>query len=88
MAHDELPAIDPELLASVTGGAGDNSEQITMMLQTLLSSIKELAASRNNSGDSLGQMLPMLLMMRNRQQSAPMVAAPVAPPGDGWIKVT
>jgi hypothetical protein len=88
MPNDELPAIDPELLATVTGGANAD-EQVTMMLQNLMSSIKELAGSQQNNGnDQLMQMLPFLMMMRNRQ-SAPRPAppAPTPPPGDGWVRV-
>jgi hypothetical protein len=91
MPNNELPTIDPQQLSAVTGGAGGDVDQVTMMLQSLMSSIKELAAQRQNGGnDQLMQMLPMLMIMRNRQQAGapPPEPAPQPPPGDGWIRVT
>jgi hypothetical protein len=87
MADDnELASIDLDQLAAVTGGA---TEEITLMLQSLLSSIQDLAQSRNSGGDSFMQMLPMMMMMMRGRQQQQMVApeAPPPSPGDGWIRV-
>jgi hypothetical protein len=94
MADDEtqLASIDPDMLAAVTGGASSgSSEQVTMMLRSLMSSIEELAASRKqSSGFDFMQMLPMMMMM-NRGQGAPVEAVqpPMPPDGDpsGWTRV-
>lgn len=93
MADDptQLASIDPAVLATVTGGASSSSsDQVTVMLQSLMSSIKELAQSRNqSSGFDFMQMLPMMMMM-NRGSSAPVESAPAMPPdGDpnGWTRV-
>jgi hypothetical protein len=86
---DKLPEITPEMLAAVTGGAGSNDD-VTLMLQTLMSSIQDLAKSRQSDG-GFGQMMPMMMMMMMQRQqapAAPVVAAAEPPPGDGWIKVT
>ena len=89
MSNDDFPSIDPEMLAVVTGGTTDSTDQITMMLQELMSSIKDLSNANNNTSNSFMQMLPIIMMMRNRSAPAPVAApAPVLPPGDGWIKVT
>jgi hypothetical protein len=92
--QNQLPSIDADMLAAVTGGAADNTEAVTAMLQTLMTSIKDLAASRNSGNDSFMQFLPMMMMMMSRQQHPQVVAAaPVAPPngpispGDGWVRV-
>ncbi|NVB85587.1 MAG: hypothetical protein HOV81_44900 [Kofleriaceae bacterium] len=91
MADDpnQLASIDPAMLAAVTGGASSgSSEQVTTMLQSLMSSIKDLAASRKqSSGFDFMQMMPMM----NRGQGAPVEAAqpPMPPDGDpnGWSRV-
>ena len=86
MADDQLPEIDLAQLEAVIGGAA-GSEQIATMLQSLLSSIKDLASARQSSGPDFMQMLPLLMMMQQRRQPEP-VAAPAPPsPGDGWIRV-
>ena len=87
----DLPSIDPAMLAQVSGGASDSSDQLTLMLNQLMSSIKDLAANRNSSGnDQLMQFLPIFMMMSQRDQphavEAPVAAPP--PPGDGWVKVS
>lgn len=94
MADDThlLATIDPTVLSTVTGGASSgSSEQVTTMLQSLLSSIKDLADSRNQSSGDFTQMLPMMMMMMNRGQGAPVEAAqpPMPPDGDpnGWSRV-
>ena len=86
-----LATIDPTVLATVTGGASSSSDQIATMLQSLMSSIKDLAQSRNQgSGSDFMQMLPMMMMM-SRGPSGPVEAAPspLPPDGDpnGWTKV-
>lgn len=88
--EEELPAIDPQMLAAVTGGAKAD-EQVVAMLQSLMSSIKDLASAKQNSGGDMMQMMPIMMMM-NRQQPAPVAAAPApacpcAGAGDGWLKV-
>jgi len=85
MAEDKLPEIDLAQLEAVTGGAVA-SEQVTAVLQSLLSSIKDLAESRNNSGNQFMQMLPFIMMLRGRQEPVQVVAAAPSP-GDGWIRV-
>ena len=85
MADDQLPEIDLAQLEAVFGGAA--SAEITTMLQSLLSSIKDLASARQSSGPDFMQMLPLIMMMQQRRQPEP-VAAPAPPsPGDGWIRV-
>lgn len=91
MADDKLPEIDAEMLAAVTGGASSGtSDQVATMLQTLMSSIRELAQSRNSSsgGDSFAQMLPFLMMMRQRQAPVAQPAPAPPPEADGWVKVS
>ena len=69
---DDLPTIDPTQLAAVTGGATDPNAQLTQMLQTILSSIQDLAKSQQGGGnDQFMQMLPILMMMRGRGGAAP-----------------
>lgn len=94
---DQLPEITPEMLAAVTGGAsGSSDEAVTAMLQSLLGSIKDLAAQQQNGGgNSFMQMLPMMMMMMQANQprmvapppaAAPGPAGPIGP-GDGWVRV-
>jgi hypothetical protein len=85
---NELPAIDPEALAAVTGGTSTD-DAVTQMLQQLMSSIQDLAKNANSNPNSqFMQMLPIMMMMRQQQQPA-QVAAPVEPPpGDGWVRVS
>jgi hypothetical protein len=92
--HNQLPSIDAEMLAAVTGGATDNTDAVTQMLQSLMTSIKDLASQRNSGSDQFMQLLPMMMMMMSRQQQPQVVAAApvVAPngpigPGDGWVRV-
>jgi hypothetical protein len=88
MADDnQLRSIDLDQLAAVTGGAG-SSEEVTLMLQSLLTSIQDLAQSQNSgSGNDFMPMMMMMMMMQGRQQPQ-VVAAPAEPsPGDGWIRV-
>lgn len=89
MPDDELLTIDRDQLAAITGGASASSDQVTLMLQTLVSEIKDLAASRSaGSSNPVMQLLPVMMMMRNQQQ-APAVAEPASPsPDDGWIRVS
>jgi hypothetical protein len=88
---EDLPAIDPAMLESVTGGtSSDANQQLTVMLQELMSSIKDLASNQNQSGNNqFMQMLPFLMMMQQGRQGPPPAAPIVAPPpGDGWIRVS
>ncbi len=89
MTKDALPTIDPAQLAGVTGGS-TSDDQLTTMLQQLMTSIQDLAQNQNNNGNNqLLQMLPFLMLMRQNQAPAPVpVAAAAPPPGDGWIKVS
>ena len=93
--NDQLPSIDEAELAAVTGGAGSSSDAIATLLQGLMSSIKELAANRQNS-NPFGDMMPMIMMMMmNRPKPQQVVAAPqpaVGPDGTpigpgGWERV-
>jgi len=86
-----LPSIDPTALETVTGGvttSGTDNTAVTAALQSLMSSISDLATNQAGGGDQFMQMLPVMMMMMSRHQSAP-PPAPVAapPPGDGWIRV-
>ncbi|MGE5182843.1 MAG: hypothetical protein ACM31C_12300 [Acidobacteriota bacterium] len=91
MTKDALPTIDPAHLAAVTGGS-TSDDQVTAMLQQLMTSIQDLARNHNQNGNSqLMEMLPFLLMLRNANQAPAPVAAPAPPapsPGDGWIRVS
>src|SRR4029077_16577159 len=53
-------------IASGAGGSQIN-DQLTTMLTQISSSIKDLAASKNNQQDPMTAMLPMLMMMKQRQ---------------------
>jgi len=88
-----LPSIDPTELEAVTGGVtstgGDNTA-VNAALQSLMSSIKDLATNQaGNGGGSFMQMLPMMMMMMSRHHAAPPPPAPIVapPPGDGWVRV-
>ncbi len=90
MTKDALPTIDPAQLAGVTGGS-TSDDQLTAMLQQLMTSIQDLAQKQNQGGNNqLMEMLPFLLMLRNANQAPAPVAAPAPPPppGDGWIRVS
>ncbi len=91
MTKDALPTIDPAQLATVSGGNATD-DQLTAMLQQLMTSIQDLARNQNQGGNNqFMEMLPFLLMLRNANQApAPIAAppAPVPPPGDGWIRVS
>jgi hypothetical protein len=75
MTNDAFSSIPAAALADVTGagrvasGAGGSqiNDQLTTMLQQISSSIKDLVASKSNQQDPMSQMLPMLLMMKQRQ---------------------
>jgi hypothetical protein len=82
VAMSDLPSIDPAQLAAVTGGTSSD-DAVTQMLQQLVSSIQDLAQNANGGNNQFMQMLPMM----QRNQAAPVAAAPEPPPGDGWIRV-
>lgn len=91
----ELPTITTEQLDSVTGGvtqAGtDPNANIETMLQSLLSSIQELA-KHQSSGGGMSQMMPMMMMMMGGHKSEPAPAPPQTPIGQvtpsGWTRVS
>jgi len=87
MADDEnqLPSIDADMLTAVTGGAsGGSPEQVTAMLQSLMSSIQDLAKSKNSGGNFMEQFMPIMMMMAmNRPHPQPVVAAAPAVGPDG-----
>jgi hypothetical protein len=76
---DDLTTIDPAQLAAVTGGttSTDQSQQLQMMLQQLMSSIQSLAQNQGGGNNQLMQLLPIFMMMRDRNAPAP---APVVYP--------
>ena len=79
--------IDPMQLTKVAGGAarvtsrGGDSSEITTALQTVMTSIKDLASSKNSGSDPM-QMMMMMMMMGGGGGggSAPAAAAPPPPP--------
>jgi hypothetical protein len=90
---DDLTTIDPAQLAAVTGGATstDQSQQLQLMLQQLMSSIQDLAKNNQNGGNNqLMQLLPIFMMMRDRNApAAPPVVYPetvVGPDGQTYTK--
>jgi len=67
MSTESIPTIDTESLDEVTGGADattDQQAQITTLLQSIQSSIKNLGSNNNNSSNSFAQLLPFMLLMR------------------------
>jgi hypothetical protein len=92
--NDQLPSIDANMLAGVTGGATSTSnETVTAALQTIMSSIQDLAKSQSGG---MGDMMPimMMMMMMNRPGPAQVVAAAptVGPDGTpigpgGWQRI-
>ena len=74
MTNDPFSTIAAAELANVTGagrvasGAGGSqiNDQLTALLTKISSSIKDLA-SKNQQPDQMSQMLPMLMMMKQRQ---------------------
>ena len=79
--------IDPMQLTKVAGGAsrvtarGGDSSEITTALQSVMTSIKDLASSKNSGSDPM-QMMMMMMMMGGGGGggSAPAAAAPPPPP--------
>jgi hypothetical protein len=76
MKHDPFSNIDAATLAQVTGagrvasGAGGSqiNDQLTTLLTKIASDVKDLAASKSQP-DQMSQMLPMIMMMKQRQQA-------------------
>ena len=79
--------IDPMQLTKVAGGAarvtsrGGDSSEITTALQSVMTSIKDLAGAKNSGSDPM-QMMMMMMMMGGGGGggSAPAAAAPPPPP--------
>ena len=64
---DELLSIDVTTLNTVTGGAhraGHTDQQLTAMLTSITDSIKSIGSQNTNSGSSLNQMLPLLMLAK------------------------
>jgi bacteriocin-like protein len=74
-----MKTLNTNELETVAGGAS-KSDQLTQTLTTVQSSIKDLAASKNNSSNDM--MLPMVMMMAMNRPAPTVVttgaAAPVA----------
>jgi hypothetical protein len=94
--NDQLPSIDADMLAAVTGGASgaSSTEAVTTMLQTIMSSLKDLAGAQSSPfGGDMMPMMMMMMMMNNRPQQQVVAAAPtVGPDGvpigpGGWQRV-
>jgi len=93
----ELPTIAADELDSVTGGvtqaATDPNTTMETMLQSLLSSIQQLAKNQSSGGGGMSQMLPMMMMMMGNHHGssapppAPQVAVGQVTP-DGWTRVS
>jgi hypothetical protein len=87
-ADEDLPSIDLAELAGVTGGSTSVSDQVTLMLQQLMSSIKDLVTQQQSGGgDFMSQLLPMMLMMRGRSSAPPPPPPPPVPPPGDWTRV-
>jgi hypothetical protein len=61
MPTDTIETIDREALAQVSGARSSSNDQLTVMLQQITSSIKDLATNRNQSDPT--QMLLLMMMM-------------------------
>lgn len=80
-ASNEFEAIALEALQKVAGGAARSSKgdsELTAMLTSITSSIKDLAASKNNSGMDPMQMILIMMMMGGGGGGGGVVAAPAA----------
>ena len=79
-----LPSIDPTELEAVTGGVSSStgdSSAVTAALQSLMSSIKDIATNQAGNGGSFMQMLPMMMMaMSNRGGGSSTQVVASAPP--------
>jgi hypothetical protein len=58
---ETIQTIDPAQLATVAGGTTSN-DQLTTLLTQITSSIKDLAANRNQGSDPTQMMLMMMMM--------------------------
>ena len=87
-----METIDPEMLASVAGGArvtarGGSDDQLTAMLTQITSSIRDLASNRNQSDPT--QMLLLMMMMGGMGGGGGggVIAAPAAAAGPPVINI-
>ncbi|HUJ57657.1 MAG TPA: hypothetical protein VLX92_04180, partial [Kofleriaceae bacterium] len=97
MSKEDLPTIDPDQLAAVTGGATTlsttdptaSTDPLTAEMQSLLGSIQDLAQNQNNSmSNQFMELMPFMMMMMGERNQAPVYASPVAPAAPpGWTLV-
>ncbi len=85
---DELPAIDPTALVTVTGGTGSSDTgPLLSQLTGILDSIKTIRnVGQQNGINPQEMMLFMMLLQQRNQQATVTVAAPATPwwPGPRW----
>ena len=89
MPTDTMETIDRDALAGVSGGRSSSSnDQVTLMLQQITSSIKDLASNKNQSDPT--QMLLLMMMMGGMGGGGAPAAAPAppAPPAPPVINIT
>ena len=78
--------IDRMQLVKVAGGAarvtarGGDSSEITTALQTVMTSIKDLAGSKNSGSDPMQMMMMMMMGGGGGGGAAPAAAPPPPPP--------
>jgi hypothetical protein len=72
---DELCTLDPSTLRNVTGGLASGGgktdqtdTQLQLALQSIKSSISDIGKTQNTGSDTMSMMLPMVMMMKQRQQ--------------------
>jgi hypothetical protein len=77
---DTFASIDPAALEKVAGGASRTSsnDQITQVLSSITSSIKDLAGQKNSGTDPMQMMLIMMLMGGMGGGGGVVAAAPAA----------
>lgn len=73
-----MKTIENNELSTVSGGAAKNNDQLTSTLNSVQSSIKDLASQKNNSGNDM--LLPLAMMMAFNRPAAPTVVATGAAP--------
>ena len=86
MSDKPFEAIDPEALATVAGGAsrvssraGGSNDQLTAMLTSITSSIKDLGNQQQSGMDPMMMMI-MMMMMGGGGGGGAVAAAPTAAP--------